>query len=351
MKAHGASEQLIREIPEALSELLGETGYDVREPAEGAENPDLIVQAAGKLFVVEYKQSSAAAHLAYAAQLVKRLSKKFSRNAIPLLAVPFMGEAGARVCADAEVGWLDLSGNARIVAPGIRVIVQGNPNRFLPRGRPPNIFAPKSSRIIRWLLLHPNESFTQREMAKLVDLDEGFVSKITSRLESAGYVSRPNGSAIQVRNPSLLIEDWREAYVFSRHTIHAGHIAARSSELLLSRVCSALSSRKMQYALTGLAGAWEYTRFAGYRLVSLYTKSDPSQELIEALGFKEGTRGANLWLVVPNDDGVFHGSVTKGKFRCASPIQVYLDLKGHPERASEAAERLKKELLNWNGAD
>jgi hypothetical protein len=34
-----------------------------------------------------------------------------------------MGEVGRNACEEAGVGWLDLTGNAHIIAPGIRVIV------------------------------------------------------------------------------------------------------------------------------------------------------------------------------------------------------------------------------------
>jgi len=54
-----------------------------------------------------------------------------------------------------------------------------------------------------------------------------------------------------------------------------------------------------------------------------------------------------LWLVVPNDTGVFQGAVEKDGIRCVHPAQVYVDLKDHPERAAEAADRLRAELLTW----
>jgi hypothetical protein len=69
--------------------------------------------------------------------------------------------------------------------------------------------------------------------------------------------------------------------------------------------------------------------------------------LLERPGFGEDPRGANLWLVVPNDACVFQGAVEKDAIRCVHPVQVYLDLKGHHERSTEAAERLRSELLTW----
>ena len=103
----------------------------------------------------------------------------------------------------------------------------------------------------------------------------------------------------------------------------------------------------IEHAATGLAAAWALTRFAGFRIASLYLPADPSPTLLEQLGYREDPRGANLWLVVPNDAGVFHGAVEKDGIRCVHPVQVYVDLKFHPERSTEAAEHLRTKLLTW----
>ena len=100
-------------------------------------------------------------------------------------------------------------------------------------------------------------------------------------------------------------------------------------------------------AVTGLAGAWLLNQFAGFRLVAFYVSQLPSAQAQQAMGFREESRGENVWLVVPNDEGVFHGAAEREGIPCVHPVQAYLDLKGHPERASEAAERLRNEFLNW----
>ena len=48
---------------------------------------------------------------------------------------------------------------------------------------------------------------------------------------------------------------------------------------------------------------------------------------------------------MPNDEGVFQGAVEREGIPCVHPVQVYLDLKDHPERSAEAAEALRKKLL------
>ena len=79
----------------------------------------------------------------------------------------------------------------------------------------------------------------------------------------------------------------------------------------------------------------------------MYLHEPPNPQLLEALGFREDERGANLWLVVPNDEGVFHGASDHDEVSCVHPVQAYLDLKAHPERASEAAEHLRAAQLKW----
>ena len=50
---------------------------------------------------------------------------------------------------------------------------------------------------------------------------------------------------------------------------------------------------------------------------------------------------------VPADAGVFQGLVDVDGVRCVHPLQVYLDLAGHPERAAEAADELRGCGVIW----
>jgi hypothetical protein len=259
-----------------------------------------------------------------------------------------MGDVGRKVCAEAGVSWLDLSGNAHIIAPGLRVIVDGRPDRFKTAGRPANPFAPRSSRIARWLLIHAGDNLSQREIARSTGLDEGFVSRLVARLQKEGYLVRDENGAVRPKDPALLLDAWRERYQFSKDTLHHGHVAARSGDALLRFVGETLAKQGIEHAATGLAAAWALTRFAAFRTTTLYLATDPSTALLEHLGYREDPRGANLWLAVPNDAGVFQGAVEKNGIRCVHPVQVYVDLKDQPERSTEAAERLRTDFLTWS---
>ncbi len=280
-------------VAERLAELVNVVTEMVHlETDLRAPYADGVLKAGPFTFVVEWKSSGAAATVAQAIEKLRDYAAYINDEPIALVAVPFMGQAGRERCAEQNVAWIDLSGNAGISAPGLHILVEGKPNQYKRRGRPSSMFAPKSSRIVRWLLLHPTQPLSQREIARATDTDEGYTSKIVSRLDDAGLIVLENNGG--------------------------GHKAA-----------------------------WLWDRFAGFRTVTLYLEQEPSSETLAALRFREDTRGSNVWLVVPNDEGVFHGASIRDGVRCVHPVQVYLDLSGHAERADEASSRLRAEHLNW----
>ena len=340
----------MQQVAERLADLVGVDQSEIRlktgHTVPGRDRRDRVIAVGPFTFVVEWRGSGLAAQAAMALQQVQRDAVDID-GAVPVVAVPFMGEAGRERCANADVGWLDLSGNARIFAPGLRILIEGKPNQFKRRGRPSSPFAPKSSRITRWLLMHPNDPLTQREIARATDMDEGYTSKIVSKLEDDGLILKDRSGAIKPRDPDLLLDAWREDYNFSKHHLVRGHVAARSGDALLRALVDSLQKASAEFAATGLAAAWLLDQFVGFRTTSLYLAKAPTPELLDSMSFRDDERGANVWLIVPNDEGVFHGASEVQGIRCVHPVQIYLDLEAHPERADEAASNLRNSHLTW----
>jgi hypothetical protein len=270
-------------------------------------------------------------------------------GSVPLVVVPFMGEVGRRLCQEAGCNWMDLSGNGNISASGLRIRVDGQPNKYKSPGRPASVFAPKSSRVVRWLLVHPDVPSSQRDLARSTGVDEGHLSRIVHRLETDRLVERDDSGRLVVPNPALLLDAWKESYSFSKHDLMRGHMPARSGEAMVRQLSEQLAKRRVEHAVTGLGAAWLMTGFASFRLATFYLRDWPTNDLLSELGFREEERGANTWLVLPNDEGMFHGAKDWQGVRCVHPIQVLLDLQEHPERSAEAAGRLRSELLSWSG--
>lgn len=337
----------MKEVGDRLTELIGDGALLAQSEADcrAETQGDGLFEVLGFSFAVAYKNAAGAAPVAAAVGQAKLQASRLSDKAIPLVAVPFMGETGQRLCEDAGVSWLDLSGNARIKTPGLRIWIEGRPNRFKERGRPSNVFAPKSARIARWLLIHPDEAKSQRELAQETDMDEGQTSRIISRLLKDGLVLRDGQGLIRVQDRALLLDAWHEVYDFSKHQILKGHVVARSGPELSMRLAKTFESHDLPYAMTGLTAAWQLTQFAGFRLNTVYLQRRPDQATLDELGFREEERGANTWLVLPNDTGVFQGAKSQDGVRRVHPVQVYMDLKGLHERAPEAAVHLRDAIL------
>lgn len=322
------SQRLEAEVPKRLAELLAVPQSRVkvqRQPAAGRGKPggvDLLVSAGDFHFVVECKAKGEAASVAMAARSVKEFAEQLKTKNIPLVAVPYMGEVGQRLCEEAEVCWLDLSGNAHLVATGLRVNIEGKPNQFKRLGRPRSLFAPKSSRIARWLLVEPARAFSQRELAKASGLDEGFTSRIVRQLEEQRLVSRDSAGAVKIADHDALLDAWREAYDFSKHHIVRGHIAARSSDEILRRVSAQLKR--------GQPGACGYG--PGGRVVA-----QPICRL-SARGF---LRGANAARRSTAGDGFSRGSTRRERLAGCAKRRRCVSRRGrtrrHPLRSSGAS--------------
>jgi hypothetical protein len=297
---------------------------------------------------VECKATSDAAGVGSAIAQVKAYAPRLRPKAVPVVAVPFMGEVGKRLCTEAGVSWFDLSGNAHIVAPGLRVLIEGKPNKFLRRGRPSSAFAPKSARVARRLLIEPGRPFRQQELSRETGLDDGFTSRIVRRLEEDGLIERAKDGKVSLRNPDLLLDAWAEAYRFDKHSIMRGHVSTRGSEELVAKLGKALARNKIRHAATGLAAAWLLTEFSAFRLVTFFVADRPSDATLKDVGFRGEAKGANVWLVMPDDEGVFDGSHEIKGVSVAHPVQAYLDLGAHPERAKEAASELRSRCLRWS---
>lgn len=346
-------EQLaIRRAVERLAEILDapdlteDASFEV--PAGNGRVPDAILRVHGHCFVLEWKRSGSASVVGGAIHQLRMhqssLSRDLSLEVIPLLAVPYMGEAAQELCARADLAWLDLSGNARIVVPGVFYQNLGNPSLFRRPGRPESAFGARGSRVARHLLIEPPRALRQREIASGAGLSEGHVSRIVGKLLEAGLVERDE-DGVRVIARGALLDAWREDYRFDRHQVIRGHISTRDGESLTRSIADALDRTGSAYAATALPAAWLWTRYAGFRLSTVYLARPPSPAVRRDLGFREEARGANTWLVVPNDDGVFDGAVPVDGIRCVHPVQAYLDLKDHPERAAEAAAELRSRLL------
>jgi hypothetical protein len=342
--ARSIEREALRRLPQLLADLLDESSVDLQPVEPGADaRADLIAQDdRERRWIIEVKSSSRPGQVEHAA---RQLEAFCDADAIPLLVVPFMSQAGADAAERARLNWMDLSGNAHIRAENLHVWVQGRPNQFRSPGRPSSPFAPKSARVSRALLLDPSRWWRQKDLAETTGLDDGNVSRIVRRLDQEMLLERRERE-VRPRDPDLLLDAWAQDYRFDRHDALAGHLSGSGVEVA-RRLATDLVGLDVHHAFTGLAAAWAMDQFARFRLTTVYVDDDP-RAVADRLDIRQEPKGANVQLVGPDDIGVFAGERDRGGLHCVSPIQVYLDLLHLPERAEEAAQHLRTRELDWH---
>jgi hypothetical protein len=344
-----SEEQAIKRATELLCQWLDCTPPSDIELRAGhlddsSDSIDARIELNRMEFLIEYKRFGKVSAVASGIRRLENVNDN-AEDVVRLLVVPFMHELGRKRCQEAGVSWVDLSGNADVTGPGVRIHVQGKPNRFKQPGRPPNVFAPKSSRVARILLYNRDSVFAQRELSEMAGLGEGYVSRIVRALEEQELIARIENGKLTVKEPDLILDAWRESYDFGKHTILRGHVPARSGPSLLKELSESLSNADIKYAATGLGAAWQYTHFAAFRTSSIFIDEPIDTGTLSNLGFRESDTGPNTWFILPNDVSVFWEAKQVEGVQCVHPIQAYLDLKAHPERAEDAMSELRRLIL------
>lgn len=335
----------VRTVASLLESWLGPP-VEVEAGTNGRRlHADAILRAGDATLLVEVKGSDEFARISAAVEQLRTIAADMPA-AIIVLVVPFMGPKAREYVRSRGVSWIDLSGNADVQGPGVRILVEGKPNRFASRGRPSTAFSPRSARVSRALLVEPERSWLQRDLSYATGLGTGTISKVVGRLIEDGLVTRRvEDGRLRAPSPSTLLDAWAQEYDFARHHVERFHTVGRSGREVLDALASKLRALDTPWAATGLAAAWQLAEYADFRLTTIYMAAplrDPG-----SLGLRPVEHGENVWIVVPNDEGVFYAAEEVGWVRCVHPVQAYLDLLGHPERSKEAADNLRARKLGW----
>jgi hypothetical protein len=331
-------------LPVLLRAWLRDEPFTIEpDPRQVPTHPvDFVVRTATHALHIVCKGTDQVATLHTAARQLRASVQ--SRLEVPVLVTPYMSPRARAWALETDVSWADLSGNAEIHAPGLHVHSEGHPNRYTTAGRPYHAFSPRYARVSRVLLVDTQRWWRQVELAAEAGLPQGTVSKVVRRLAEDDLIERDADGAVRARAPSLLLDAWAQHDRFADHDIRRFHAVGRSGPDVLTRLAQRLAATDLTWAATGLAAAWQYTGHADFRLTTIYVDRYPTD--LDAFGLRQVDRGENVWLVGPRDEGVFYKRRDQGCW-CVHPVQTWLDLLGHPERATEAAADLRAKLLTW----
>jgi hypothetical protein len=75
--------------------------------------------------------------------------------------------------------------------------------------------------------------------------------------------------------------------------------------------------------------------------------SGSTPELEQELQLKPTASGANVWVFLPYDEGVYYGEQTIETLSVVSNVQLYLDLVNYQGRGEEQATAIREQLLKY----
>jgi hypothetical protein len=271
---------------------------------------------------------------------VRSLVEKLEADATtPLVVAPFLTESTRARLRQSDVGYLDLTGNTRIVLPepGLFIETQGaaeDPNREERPAR--SLRGPKAGRVVR-ALIELKKPPGVRELAALTNIDAGYVSRVLSFLDSEALITRVGRGRIEAVDWPALLRRWaQEAPLDTRGRLRT-FIEPRGLAALQTR----LVNMDGRYAITGSLAAATLAPLAPVRLATLWVPD--ANAAATSLALRPTDVGANVVLAEATDDSVFDSVVQREGLWYAAPTQVALDLLTSPGRGPQEGE----ELIGW----
>ena len=210
-----------------------------------------------------------------------------------------------------------------------------------------NIFAPKSSRIIRALLTEVGRDWVEREIAEAASTSRGMAHYVCKTLTEMGYLTRNDYERMVLTDPLRLLKRWAAYHQYdAMNEFLDYHTFQREVDETLKKIAKSDST----YAATTLAGAWLVSPHVRPSDLHFYIPNkETMEEISRDIGLHPTPRGGNVKLVLPNDEGVFYGSREVTGVKVVSNIQLYVDLYNYPARGEEAASKILDEVLKeWH---
>lgn len=277
---------------------------------------------------------------------VVRLLPWLSRCGSAVLVAPELGPRTRDILNEAGISWLEPDGDCRIALGSLFIERLTRGPRRRPVGSPDtrfvaDLFSGAALRVVRWLLIEPQRSWTLEDMAARTGLTLGFVSRVFKSLARDAYMDRARGDN-RVRDRDGLLDAWASA-PRPKDAVSERVATVPSTENLLQMIRG--SSNGARYAVTAEAAADRIAPFARYSRVEMYVDDVAGWD--RSLGLTAVPRGGNLVLIKPSDAGVFDGAFERDGLQLVSRPQLYVDLVRRGGAAADAAAFMRERGEIW----
>lgn len=268
------------------------------------------------------------------------------RGGIPVVMAPFLTESSRALCRESGVGYVDGYLNAHIASSGFLLsrTMEGKP--ATERRDLRSLFRPRSAAVLRIMLRDPTLPWRVAELARTAKTSLGHVSNVRNALLERGWAELGDGG-VRLSDPDALLDAWRAEYAPPPADRRCFYTTKHGSALT-GALRSASDFLRGSAVLSSFSAADWVAPFARTGTSFFYADEEGLAHLADALELSPTTRGENVTVAVVEDLTVLSDWIepAPGVF-CTSPVQTYLDLYAAGERGREAADHLRREILQW----
>ena len=321
-----------------------------RHPAVGSDyRPDIIARVkvgrTTRSLAIEVKSKGEPRFAKMAITSLKGYARNLPQS-YPVFASTFVSERTRQICIREGVGYIDLVGNVYLRFGSV-LIDRVSPDSW-PRERrsAKQLFAPKSTRVIRSLLVHHGEPQRISDLADRCDMTPGGVHWTVRLLEDKGFSERDERKRVVLARPGDLLDAWAEAWSMERNSPRVFFSLERTPESMMRSISKVAQESGTVHAFTLLAGASMVAPHVRYNDVWVYV-AEKDGSWGRGLDLQPVDTGGNVVLLEPYDEGVFMDLQDVKGMKVVSNVQLYVDLYNHPGRGREQAEFLREKVLKF----
>jgi len=257
-----------------------------------------------------------------------------------LVVAPYLSPSVRRRLREADLGYLDETGNMRLALsePGLFIEANGASRDPNPERRPSRSLAgAKAGRIVRALCAH-RDSWGVRDIASATATSPGYVSRLLTNLDSEALIERDRRGRVEDVDWRRLVERWAESAPLDSRGRSRYCIAPRGMDADMA----ALRKSGLQYAVTGSFATRRFASVAPARLLHTYVASIDA--FSRGMNLKETEVGANVMLIEPKDPHIIErADIDQEGMRWSPLVQVAADLLTSQGRGPAEGEA----LLDW----
>jgi len=268
---------------------------------------------------------------------------KGAKGAYPLIIAPYISPEGQRICRNAKVGFIDLTGNAFLRFDNVLIEKTSKEVPRQARARLRHLFSPRASRVLRAFLEDSKREWTLLHLSREARVSLRTAYLVVNGLQEKAFVEKKRG-AIALLKPGELLDLWAQNYTVDLNQKQTYYTFDRSTWKFLEKLAAFARRRRDRYALTLHSGASLVAPFVRFTDIHFYFTGE-LEDLVQALDLRPVETGGTIHILVPYDEGIFYRLQEIQGLQVVCNTQLYLDLINYPARGKEQADFLRRQKI------